>query len=123
MNRSRAVAMALLTSVILSSGACSEQQKTSAPDDATKALQNMVSRDPVTVRNSLSRRLADKASPSSLVAPAGARLDVQADSWKQKGDDAQLRAVVTMPQQDPVTTVFYLVREEGQWRVLFGEAG
>lgn len=89
-----------------------------APADAVRVVANLVSRSPAAVRDSLAAVYAAQVN-SSVLAPAGTRIAVQPGTWQQHGTDASLRAVVTLPGRAPVTEVIYLVREEGQWRVLF----
>jgi hypothetical protein len=55
---------------------------------------------------------------SGALAPPGTQILVQPGTWQQHGDEARLRAVVTVPHHKPVSELVYLVREDGQWRVL-----
>jgi hypothetical protein len=92
-----------------------------APADATRAVANLVSRSPATVRDSLAAVYSAQVN-SGVLAPAGTRIRVQPGTWQQHSTDASLRALVTVPGRAPVTEVVYLVREEGRWRVLFTDA-
>ncbi len=92
----------------------------SVPPDAAKAVSDVVSQDPAAVRSALAGSLA-QLTPDGALAPNGTRIDVQPGSWQQTGDFATLTAVVTVPQQAPVTVLFHLVKEEGRWRVLMTE--
>jgi hypothetical protein len=56
---------------------------------------------------------------AATVAPTGTRVRVQSGTWQQRGPYARLRALVTVPGQESVTEVVYLVREGGRWKVLF----
>lgn len=91
------------------------------PAAAARVATNVVSRDPATVRNSLAFIYSTQVNAAAL-APTGTQMRVQPGTWQQNGDEARLRAVVTVPHRKPVTEVIYLVREEGQWRVLFIDA-
>jgi hypothetical protein len=92
-----------------------------APSAAVKVVSDALSRDLAVVRNTLVPQLASRVNASTL-APAGTRVVVQPHSWRQYGDDASLRAIVTVPRHPAVTEVFYLIREEGKWRILFTDA-
>jgi hypothetical protein len=92
-----------------------------APADAVRAVANLVSRSPATVRDSLAAVYSAQVN-SSVLAPAGTQIAVQPGTWQQHGADASLRAVVTLPGRTPETEVVYLVREEGLWRVQFTSA-
>ena len=85
------------------------------------AVANLASRNPAKVRNSLVTAYSAQVN-AATVAPAGTRIRVQPGTWQQRGTYASLQALVTVPGQAPVTEVVYLVREEGQWRVLFTDA-
>jgi hypothetical protein len=91
------------------------------PAAAAKVVVNVVARDPAAVRASLARTYSAQVSAATL-APAGTKIRVVQGTWQQIGDEARLRAVVTMPGRAPATEMVYLVREEGQWRVLFTDA-
>jgi hypothetical protein len=82
---------------------------------------NLVSRDPATVRTALASANMGQSN-LAVLAPAGTRIRVQPGTWQQHGDEAKLRAVVTVPHQARVTEVVYLIREGGQWHVLFTDA-
>ncbi len=91
------------------------------PVDAAKAVTNVVSQDPAVVRDSVARSLVAQVSAGTL-APPGTRVAVQSNSWQQNGVRGHLLTTITVPHHSPVTAVFYLVREEGRWRVLFTDA-
>jgi hypothetical protein len=91
------------------------------PPSAAKVVSNVLSRDLAAVRNSLVPQLASRVNVNML-ALAGTRVVVQSGSWRQYGDEASLSAVVTVPRHPAVTEVFYLVRGEGRWLVLFTDA-
>jgi hypothetical protein len=88
------------------------------PAEAVTVVENLASRDPATVRDSLALSYSTQVN-TAVLAPAGTQIRVQSGTWQQHGDEARLRAVVTVPGQTPVTEVVYLVREVGRWRVLF----
>jgi hypothetical protein len=79
---------------------------------------SLVSRNPAAVRTALASASTGQNN-LAVLAPAGTRIRVQPGTWQEHGDMARLRAVVTMPHKAPVTEVVYLIREGGQWRVLF----
>ena len=87
-----------------------------APSDAVKAVADLASRDLVAVRQSVA---AGYQITAAALAPAGTRIEVQAGTWQQRGENASLRARVMMPGRAPVVELVYLVRQEGRWRVLF----
>jgi len=70
------------------------------------------------VRDSLALSYSTQVN-TAVLAPAGTQIRVQPGTWQQQGDEARLRAAVTVPGQRPVTEVVYLIREDGRWRVLF----
>lgn len=88
------------------------------PAGAVHVVTDLSSRDLATVRGALAASYAGRVSAASL-APAGTRIQVQPGTWRQRGPAASVRAAVTVPGRAPVTEVVYLVREEGQWRILF----
>lgn len=88
------------------------------PADATRVVTSLVSRDPATLKKALAISYSAYVN-AAAVAPAGTRISVQPGTWQQHGGEARLRALVTVPGRSPVTEMIYLVREEGQWRVLF----
>jgi hypothetical protein len=77
---------------------------------------DLASRDPATVQSVLA---AGYDVSKSDLAPAGTSIRIEPGTWRQQGDDAAVLAVVTVPGHKPVTETVYLVRQEGQWRVLF----
>jgi hypothetical protein len=81
------------------------------------AVVSLGSRNPVKVRKSLAAVYSAQVN-TATVAPAGTQVRVQPGTWQQRGAYARLRALVTVPGQEPATEVIYLVREEGRWRVL-----
>lgn len=87
-----------------------------APSAAGRAVMDLASRDPATVRSALA---AGYDVSKSDLAPAGTSIRMEPGTWRQQGDDAAVLAVVTVPGRKPVTETVYLVRQEGQWRVLF----
>jgi hypothetical protein len=87
-----------------------------APEGAVMAVANLASRDLAAVRRSVA---AGYQVSAAALAPAGMRVQVQAGTWRQRGENASLRARVMMPGQAPVSELVYLVRQEGRWRVLF----
>lgn len=87
-----------------------------APEGAAIAVANLASRDLATVRQSVATGYQISA---AALAPAGTRVLVQAGTWRQRGENASLRARVMMPGQAPVSELVYLVQQEGRWRVLF----
>lgn len=91
------------------------------PADAVRVVTNVVSRDPVILRDSLARSFSGQVN-RVVLAPAGTQIRVLPGTWQRRGSEARLRAVVTIPGRAPVTEVVYLVREEGKWRVLFTDA-
>jgi hypothetical protein len=91
------------------------------PADAARVVTNLASRDPAVVRGSLAAGYSAQVNVAAL-APAGTRIRVQPGTWQQRGDAASLRASVTVPGRAPVSEVVYLVREEGQWRIVFTDA-
>jgi hypothetical protein len=86
------------------------------PSGAGRAVMDLASRDPATVRSALA---AGYDVSKSDLAPAGTSIRMEPGTWRQQGDDAAVLAVVTAPGRKPVTETIYLVRQEGQWRVLF----
>lgn len=113
-------------SVALGCAACSnslhKELKTPAsgpvPAAAAKVVTHLVSQDPATVRDSLAYSYSTQIG-ATVLAPAGTRILVQPGTWQQSGDEARLRAIVAMPHRKSVTEIVYLVREDGQWRILF----
>jgi len=89
-----------------------------APAVAIRAVANLVSRSPATVRDSLAAIYSTQVNAAAL-APAGTKIRVLPGTWQQHGTDGSLLALVTVPGRAPVTEVVYLVQEEGRWRVLF----
>lgn len=87
------------------------------PAAAAKVVVNVVARDPATVRAALVRAYSAQVSAAAL-APAGTEIRVVRGTWQRIGNEARLRAVITMPGRAPVSEMVYLVRQEGQWRVL-----
>ena len=88
----------------------------SAPAGAVMAVANLASGDLATVRQSVA---AGYPVSAAVLAPAGTRVQVQTGTWRQRGENASLRARVVMPGQAPVSELIYLLRQEGRWRVLF----
>lgn len=92
-----------------------------APADAMKAVYNLASRNPATLRRALAADYSAQVNSAAL-APIGTRIRVQPGSWRQHATAASVQVLVTVPGRTPVTEVVYLVREEGRWRVLFTSA-
>jgi hypothetical protein len=88
------------------------------PVAAVRVVANLVSRNPATVRGSLAAIYSAQVN-TAVLAPAGTRIRVQPSTWLQRGSDASLRALVTVPGRATVAEVVYLMQEEGRWRVLF----
>jgi hypothetical protein len=91
-----------------------------APADAVSAVGALGSPDRAVVRRAMTRALAGQLDLSRL-APPGTAFAVPRDTWQQVGDYARMSVVVTVPGQPPVDRLFYLVREEGRWRIAFSE--
>jgi hypothetical protein len=96
----------------------SSARPVSAPAGAVTAVRSLTSRNPAALRVALAVGYPVKAGDA---ASAGTTIRVRPGTWKQRGDYATVRAVVTLPGHAPLAETFYFAREGERWRVLFAD--
>jgi hypothetical protein len=97
------------------------QADTPVPQEVTETLWRFVAPNLDAVRSAVVNQFAP-ALTNGDAAPAATVIDVEPNSWRQDGDRGLVTGVVRVVGQPPAKRHFYLLRQGGQWRVLFTDS-